>query len=59
MPRLASLLAATAIASGAGLIGLAAGGMASADRELRAASPPAGQHVCPRPRPQTFDSREL
>jgi hypothetical protein len=41
MARHARTLAATAIAFGAGLIGLAAGGLASTGQQLRAASAPA------------------
>jgi hypothetical protein len=58
MSRLATVLVATAIASGSGLIGLAAGGMAAMQRDLRAAKAPAiQQYDCPKP--DSFDARHL
>jgi uncharacterized membrane protein len=66
--RLQRFLVTAAIASGAGLIGVAAGGIANVDRELRAVSPAprmlatqAGADAegrrCLRPAPR--DAREL
>jgi len=64
MPRLATLLAGTAVAFGAGLIGLAAGGMSGVGGELRAAAAPRAipvveHHDCPRPERPSFDARQL
>ena len=58
------MLAAAAVACGAGLIGVAAGGMSDVGGELRAAAaaraiPVVEHHDCPRPEHRRFDEREL
>ena len=64
MPRFASHLAAAAVACGAVLIGLAAGGMSGVGGELRAAAaaraiPVVEHHRCPRLDDRRFDARQL
>jgi hypothetical protein len=64
MPRIATVLATFAVACGAGLIGLAAGGMSDVGGELRAAAaaraiPVADHDRCPRPDHRDFDARQL
>jgi hypothetical protein len=65
MPRVATLLAAAAVTCGAGLIGLAAGGMTGVGGELRAATAARAipvverDHHCERPERRDFDARQL